>query len=70
MTGFKIIDYIRQCDSQAPVVIITASNTPEIFEEAMKRGAAGVLFKPFLPSDILRLVDSLLTVRGGPDIPQ
>jgi CheY-like chemotaxis protein len=70
MTGFELLDTVRQNGTHGPVMIITAANTPEIFQEAKLHGAADVLFKPFSPSELLQLVDNLLTVRKDPGISQ
>jgi CheY-like chemotaxis protein len=63
MTGFELLDTVRRKGCQGPVMIITATNTPEILQEAQKRGVADILFKPFLPSELLQFVDRLLVVR-------
>jgi DNA-binding NtrC family response regulator len=48
-----------------PVLIITAYANPELLATATSRGALAVLPKPFLPSDILKLVAQALAEGAG-----
>jgi DNA-binding NtrC family response regulator len=57
MTGLDVLSRIRQKTPDSKVIIITAYSTPEVIAESMSLGAVGVLSKPFIPSDILKLID-------------
>jgi CheY-like chemotaxis protein len=61
MTGLDVLRAALAADSRRPVILITAQATPEILDEARSLGASAALSKPFLPSDILRLVIDILT---------
>ena len=56
MSGFEVIDEI--CRDRPPVnfIIITSSTSPDVIAEARSCRAAGILLKPFLPSEILDLI--------------
>jgi DNA-binding NtrC family response regulator len=60
MDGLEIIDAIQRHDPLRRFILITSYGTPETFAEAHRRGAAGTLSKPFLPSEIIRLVRTTL----------
>lgn len=55
MSGLDVLTFLREKDTELPVIIITAYFTPEVVTEALARGAFHVLSKPFLPSEILDL---------------
>jgi DNA-binding response OmpR family regulator len=63
MTGFDVITAICQDKPQSLFIIITSSDSPDVIAEARSRGAAGVLLKPFLPSEILQLITVTLAGR-------
>jgi DNA-binding NtrC family response regulator len=67
ISGLKVLDAIRRENPHSIVIIITAQGTPEVFAEARKRGAAEILSKPFLPAEIIQLVNDVLAHResGG-----
>ena len=62
--GLEVIGALRAC---GPVILITSHGTPEIFARARERGAYGIITKPFLPSDIIRLVTDALDKRRDAD---
>jgi DNA-binding NtrC family response regulator len=47
------------------VILITSYGTPEILAQALGCGASGTLDKPFPPSEIIRLIASLLERAPG-----
>ena len=63
ISGLDILNCIRGKDPDCVVLIITSHCTPEIMAESMSLGAIDVLSKPFLPSDILGLIDRALSAR-------
>lgn len=56
MTGFDVITAICQYKPRTHFIIITSSNSEELITAARNFGTAGVLLKPFLPSEILNLI--------------
>jgi len=60
--GLEILSHIREKDPNSFVIVITAHSTPELIAESLRRGALGVLAKPFFPADVL---DLLLQTCGG-----
>ncbi|MCI0488190.1 MAG: response regulator [Blastocatellia bacterium] len=63
LSGFDVLDRIRKKRSGTPVIVITAYSTPEVVERLMNNGAMDVLPKPFLPSDVLNLIDEALSKK-------
>jgi DNA-binding NtrC family response regulator len=57
MSGFDVIKAICRQNVQMHFIIITSQN---LMVEARNCGAAGFLLKPFLPSDILQLIETTL----------
>ena len=59
--GLHVIRAVRETDATAAVILATSHVTPEISAQARACGAAGVIAKPFTPSEITQLVSALLT---------
>ena len=60
MTGFNVIHSVCRHRPETHFIIITSFGSQEVLAEARKCGAAGVLLKPFLPSEILQLIKTTL----------
>ena len=63
VNGLEVLDYIKTNCSHAMVVMITAYGSIETAVDAMKRGAADYLTKPFEPADLACLLERLLNQR-------
>ena len=63
MSGLDVLNALRRKDKQIRVIVMTAHGTPEMVSELKARGAVEVLKKPFLPSDILGLIETILKER-------
>ena len=61
MTGFDVINAVCPHKPRMQFIIITSSGSQDVLAEARSCGAAGVLFKPFLPSEILQLIRTTLS---------
>lgn len=61
MTGFDVIQAVCQHKPGMHFIIITSSDSQDVLAEARGCGAAGVLLKPFLPSEILQLIRTTLS---------
>jgi DNA-binding response OmpR family regulator len=60
MSGFDVIKAICGRKLQMHFIIITSNDSQHLMAEARRCGAAGVLLKPFLPSEILELIGTTL----------
>lgn len=60
MTGFDVISAVCRDKTHMPFIVITSSDSQDVIAEARSCGAAGLLFKPFLPSEILQLIRTTL----------
>jgi DNA-binding response OmpR family regulator len=59
--GFSVAQRIQSIMSDpAPIIFITASRKPELFERAAKLGAAGFVEKPYDPVKLLALLRQVL----------
>ena len=63
MPGFEVITNILKLQPDNLIIVITAHYAPDVVIESIKRGAVDVLAKPFVPSDILNLLQRVLSVR-------
>lgn len=60
MSGLEVLQTLLAENPSFRVILITSYGTPELFAEALGYGAAGTLDKPFSPSEIVRLITSVL----------
>jgi two-component system KDP operon response regulator KdpE len=60
MDGLAVLGAFREDGVGGAAILITSYGTPEIFARALDLGAVGFISKPFLPSDILRLITAAL----------
>lgn len=58
--GLEIISYVREISSKTRVILITSFGSPEIEQEARRRGVDAFLHKPVALPDLAMLVSSLL----------
>lgn len=63
MDGLELLEQVRRLASGLPVVLMTAYGTVSTAVEAMKRGAADYLTKPFERDELLLVVDKVLRQR-------
>jgi CheY-like chemotaxis protein len=52
MDGFEVLDIIRREYPDVTIIVITASKTRDIVQQARVRGANGCLMKPFDPGEL------------------
>ncbi len=52
MDGIQVLENIKQINKDIDVILITAYGTIELAVDAMKRGAADFLTKPFSPEEL------------------
>lgn len=64
MKGTELVRQLREIDSEAPVVIITAFGSIETAVEAMKAGAFDYITKPFRSDEFLLAVSRALEQRS------
>ncbi|HLM56957.1 MAG TPA: response regulator [Pyrinomonadaceae bacterium] len=67
MDGLEVLGAFREGGVGGSVILITSYGTPEILARARDLGAVGVIAKPFLPSEILKLVAAALGRREACD---
>lgn len=60
MNGLEVIGAFRESSLGGAVILITSYGTPEILARARELGAAGIIAKPFPPSEILQLITATL----------
>ena len=60
MSGLDVIRTLCEQKLRMQFIIITSNDSQDVIAEARSCGAAGVLIKPFLPSEILQLIETTL----------
>jgi len=67
MSGLQLLDELqRQGRGHLPVILITAFDAPGLRAEALQRGAAAFMTKPFLGTALLEAIRDHLTLPGPP----
>jgi CheY-like chemotaxis protein len=66
MEGEEVLDHLKEDPlmKHIPVLMFTADVKKVKVEEAQKRGAAGCLFKPFSPEELLEKVKEVLNKKA------
>ena len=64
MSGLALLARLRERGTAVPVVVITAHDAPGMREDAMQRGAAGYLAKPFRGTVLLEVVRAVIAAGG------
>jgi DNA-binding NtrC family response regulator len=71
LDGMTLLDRLGQRHPDLPVVLLTAHGTVALAVDAMKRGAADFLLKPFERDEILFVMDKVLSAATRPtDTPE
>jgi len=60
MDGIELFDELKEIKPDIPVIIITAYGSLEIADEAMKKGVADFITKPFRQDNILFTMNRVL----------
>ncbi|HID31373.1 MAG TPA: response regulator [Desulfobacterales bacterium] len=60
MDGLELCDEVREIDKDLPLIMITAYGSLETSEEAMKKGVADFITKPFRKDSILFTMSRVL----------
>lgn len=61
MSGFEVLEQIKETRPELPVVIVTAHGTVDQAVEAIREGAENFIHKPFTPEQIRSVVAQTLT---------
>jgi CheY-like chemotaxis protein len=66
ITGYEVLETLKgdERTSVIPVLVLTAKSLRADRERSHGLGAAGFLTKPFLPSELCELVESLVMTAG------
>src|SRR6185503_13719124 len=63
LDGIELLDRIKQLDSEAMVIMITAYSSVETAIAALRKGAYDYITKPFINEDILQTVRNAMRQR-------
>lgn len=63
MDGIELFDEFRDQKPEIPFIIVTAYGSPETADEALKKGAADFIAKPFRKDSILFTVKRVLELN-------
>ena len=64
MSGLDMLAEMRARGGWPPLVLVTAHDRPGLREEAVRRGAAGYLAKPFHGTSLVAALESATQTRG------
>jgi CheY-like chemotaxis protein len=66
MNGYEVLETLQQDErtSDIPVLVLTAKSLRADRDRSHSLGASGFLTKPFLPSELCDMVESLFPVDG------
>lgn len=67
--GVQVLQRMRQLGYSAPILFMTADNSPETLSVAMRAGASDVVVKPISSDMLLAQIQSHLTRKAAPDDP-
>jgi putative two-component system response regulator len=68
LNGLELLEEVRERRPSLPVVLVTGAGTHATLSEALARGAAGLVMKPFSHAELQRTVASALErARGAAD---
>ena len=68
MTGFQVMQQLREAEGTPRVAILVISADPALKLAALEAGANGFLSKPFLLPDVLERIQLLLAKAGAEKI--
>jgi FixJ family two-component response regulator len=63
MTGFELLSELRRRGGFPPAILMTAHDAPGVREEAMRRGAAAYLVKPFQSAQLMVAIDEVIASK-------
>ena len=66
MSGLDLLIELRRRSWPTPVIIITAFDSPSTRQEAMRRGAAAYMAKPFPSSALLTAIQNISAMANPP----
>jgi DNA-binding response OmpR family regulator len=58
--GMDFISHIKDHNGSAKIIMMTAQNGKNMKEQALRRGAASFLNKPFTPSNIKSVIEKVI----------
>lgn len=64
ISGLKVLGMLRRAGHTAPIIMMTADNSPETVRDVMAMGGNGYLLKPFEPQDLISRVRASLKPAG------
>lgn len=68
MSGFDLLAEWRAPGGRPPLILITAHDAPGMDKEAMRRGAAAYLAKPFRGTALLEVINAVTEGRRPPSV--
>lgn len=60
MTGLKLVEVLREHGEQAPMVLITAYDSPDVRRQARSAGISAYVMKPFFMDELIQTVRQVL----------
>ena len=64
--GMDVLTGIRRRQPASVIIVISSYGTPEIVAQILDLGSTGFLAKPFCPSELIELIESLISPEPDP----
>jgi DNA-binding response OmpR family regulator len=66
MNGFELTKRAKNISPAMPVIMVTGADSPEIPKLAAEAGVSRILYKPFEPSELIDVINSIIATCGKP----
>lgn len=66
LSGMEVLQQIKSYDPKSIVVMISAASDVETIRAAKAAGANYYIIKPYLPSKVIDVINTLLSIEGTP----
>jgi CheY-like chemotaxis protein len=67
LSGLELLDEVRRSRPSLPVVLVSGAGTQQTVDEALARGADGLVTKPFSHAELVHAVAAALDRAAGRD---
>ncbi|RRR67758.1 MAG: response regulator [Candidatus Viridilinea halotolerans] len=68
MTGLKLVEVLRQHGEHAPMILITAYDSPDVRRHARTAGVDAYVMKPFFVDELIETVRKYLPARAEREV--
>ena len=59
--GLELLEQIQGCNPETKILIVTGNISQEVQQDALQRGADGIIYKPVSPPELLDKISLILS---------